>query len=152
MLQRIAQLFGRRSRRIRSIFCLNAVVSGPPSGFSPHQWGNGFSRPHADDMPAAIFQLLNKRAGNTTVPTTSTLPPPFRAERCPFLRRCVGTGQSARYPALLRANPPVNLDSGLRIFDRGPFQPGPFFTSFRRTFVSRATCDADCDMRMKQRG
>lgn len=26
--------------------------------------------------------------------------------------------------------PPVNLDSGLRIFDRGPFQPGPFLYQF----------------------
>ena len=26
--------------------------------------------------------------------------------------------------------PPVNFDSGLRIFDRGPFQPGPFFYQF----------------------
>lgn len=42
--------------------------------------------------------------------------------------------------------PPVNFDSGLRIFDRGPFSLALSFTSFRRTFVSRATCDADCDI------
>lgn len=51
MLQRIAQLFRRRSRCIHII--LLERDSGTAIGISLHQWGNGFSAT-LYDMPAAI--------------------------------------------------------------------------------------------------
>ncbi len=103
-------------------------------------------------MPPAIFQLLNNAPGIRRLPTTSTLPPPFRDNAAPFYDACGAKGQPARYPADYGQIPPVNLDSGLRIFDRALFSLALSFTSFRRTFVSRAPVTPTAISRMKQRG
>ncbi|KEP14339.1 hypothetical protein EH61_16490 [Escherichia coli] len=77
-------------------------------------------------MPPAIFQLLNKtRREYDGYPPTSTLPPPFRDERCPFYERLRRDRTTAHYQLDYGQIPPVNFDSGLRIltvaFSAWPF-------------------------------
>ena len=148
MLQRIAQLFrktftpyplnilfkrrGQRHRH-RDFHHINGVTVFP--GHTLH------------DMPPAIFQLLNKRAGNTTVTHKHAAAHLSGMNPAPFYDACGADRTTRALPSLITGKSPrLTLILACGFLTVAVFSLALSFTSFRRTFVSRATCDADCDI------